>query len=74
MIEKVVRNNERPVRFAAESSHNEIKKSKNNGFGRQVFTYATRPEGPANFFGLWQPPRLAIFEFLELLDFFEKVF
>ena len=46
MVEKGLQIRRRSVRFAAEGSLKEIKKSKNNGFGRQVVTHASRPAGP----------------------------
>ena len=50
MVEKEHQVNETLVRFAAEGSPNETKmKQRNTTFERQVITYASTPEGPANF-------------------------
>ena len=49
MVEKGLRANQRGVLFAAKGSLNEIRKAKDNGFGMEVITHASRPEGPANF-------------------------
>ena len=48
LVEKRLWIRGRNVRFAAEGSLNDIKKQKDNGFGRQVITHASRPEGSAN--------------------------
>ena len=48
MVKKGLWWNERIVRLAAKGSLNEIKKSKSYGFGREVITHASRPEGHAN--------------------------
>ena len=48
MVETWRRISRRVVRFADKGSLNEITKSKNNGFEKQVITHASRPEGPGN--------------------------
>ena len=50
MVGKGLQGSLRGVRFAADESLNEIKKSKNNGFGREVITHASKQKGLANYF------------------------
>ena len=49
IVENALRISWRGVRFAAKGSLNEVNKLKNNGFGRQVISHASRPEGLANY-------------------------
>ena len=49
MVEKVLQNNERGVRITKKGSLDKIKKPNSSGFGGQVITHASRPEGPANY-------------------------
>ena len=65
MVEKGLQVSRRSVRFVAKWSLTEIKKSKNNGFGREVITHASRPEGLAKLYVLFVYSLIFTFSFVD---------